>query len=114
MRKFYLVLLLTDITLVILLLFFGYYLVALLFFSGLIGLLFFVGKKTSGGYIENVLLRYLQEHSGATKEEIIAHIKRETGNKTNVDLNVLVDELVDSLSRKDKVSIIDDKVIPVE
>lgn len=114
MRKFYLVLLLADITLVILLLLFGYYLVALLFFCGLIGLLFFVGKNTSVGYVENVLLRYLQKHNGATKEELVAHIKRETGNKANVDLNKLVDELVDSLSRKDKVSIIDDKVIPVE
>jgi hypothetical protein len=47
----------------------------------------------------------LKKHDGATKNELIAHIKKKNGEKANVNLSLVVDEIIENLKIKDLVFI---------
>jgi hypothetical protein len=62
-------------------------------------------KATENRHIENMVLVYLKKHKGATKNELIAHINKKTGEKANVNLSLVVDEIIEKLKIKDLVFI---------
>ena len=89
----------------IFLLLYGYYLLSFALQCGSVGGLFFIYKATSNRDLENVVLVYLRKHNGATKNELIAHIKKKTGDKANVNLSLAVDEIIENFKIKDLVFI---------
>ena len=69
------------------------------------GGLFFIYKATENRHIEKLVLAYLKKHNGATKNELIAHINKKIGEKANVNLSLIVDEIIEKLKIKDLVFI---------
>ena len=89
----------------IFLLLYGYYLLSFVLQCSFVGGLFFIYKATSNRHIENMVLVYLKQHKGATKGELVAHIKSEIGEKASVNLSLVVDEIIENLKIKDLVFI---------
>ena len=106
MKRFFFFFIITGmIILNIFLLLYGYYLLSFVLQCSFVGILFFIYKATSNRHIKNMVLVYLKKHNGATKGELVAHIKKETGEKANVNLSPIVDEIIENLKIKDLVFI---------
>lgn len=104
-RFFFFLIIAGMIMLNIFLLRYGYYLLSFVLQCSSVGGLFFIYKARSNKDIENLVLLYLKTHKGATKNELIAHIKKKTGEKANLNLSVVVDEIIENLRMKDLVFI---------
>lgn len=105
MKRFFFFIIAGMIILNIFLLLYGYYLLSFALQCGSVGGLFFIYKATSNRHIENMVLVYLKEHNGATKNELIGHIKKKTGENADINLSSVVDEIIENLKIKDLIVI---------
>ncbi|WP_320042579.1 hypothetical protein [uncultured Desulfobacter sp.] len=106
MKRFFLFFIIAGIIILnVFLLLYGYYLLSFALQCSSIGGLFFFYKATSNKHIEHLVLVYLKKHNGATKNELIAHIKKKTGEKANVNLSAVVDDIIENLKIKELVFI---------
>lgn len=100
MRKISILILLIDLVLIVYMLFSGNYIYAVAFISGAILLLYFIGRLSSRGYIENALLGYIKKQGEVSKEELVDYLRLETQGRANVDINEVVEDVLARLTEK--------------
>jgi hypothetical protein len=110
MRKLFIVLLMIDILFLLYMLIFKDYLYASLFALGAIPLLLVIGKFSSGGYIENALLAYVQKHGAVSKEQLVEYLDKETQNMANVNITEIVEEILTDLVDTNMITICNNKI----
>jgi len=105
MKRLFVSFMIIDVLIFLYMVIYGYYIYSFVFILAAVLLLFIFGKLSSGGYIENILLAYLQKHGRATRQDVVEYLNRETKNKANVDLEGIVEEILFRLVEKKKIEI---------